>query len=266
MLISSYSTTHSSYQQSTAGISKYLEQLSSGKKINSAADNPAYLVILQGMEGQENGYQQAYRNVQDTTSLLNVSEGAMNDSVNVVGDMQGLSIEAANGTLTDEDRSYIQIQMNQLASQVNYNANSTNFNGINTNNGSLTNFVAQVGANSGQTMSFSIGDLSSDALGYNINVSSQANAEYSISTLDSARQKISSSQSQVGALTNSLEYTGDNLVEADSNIQAAESRMGDTDMAAAISNLNSEKIKQYASIYAMKQNMAMMGSNISLLV
>ena len=106
----------------------------------SAADNPAYLVILQNMEGQSRGYEQAIRNAQDTTSMLYTAEGAAGDSSAVLQDMRALSVQAGDGTLTDQDRSYIQAQMTQLGSQLTANANGANFNGMATNDGSLVGF------------------------------------------------------------------------------------------------------------------------------
>ena len=263
---SSYSSALRSYQQSSNKISNDMTQVSSGKKINSAADNPAYLVILQNMEGQSRGYEQAIRNAQDTTSMLYTAEGAAGDSSAVLQDMRALSVQAGDGTLTDQDRSYIQAQMTQLGSQLTANANGANFNGMATNNGSLAGFQAQIGADSGQTMSVALPDLTANALGVGgVDVSTQTSAQSAIASLDAATQQLSSSRSGFGAQTNALEYTVSVLTQADENTQAAASQIGDTDMAKAMMDLRNEQVKQYASIYAMKQNMTQQKSSISLL-
>lgn len=266
MVINSYTPALSTYQQNNWASAKQTEQIASGKKINHAADNPAYMVILQGMLSQSTGNQQAYRNTADTSSLLQVADGAMTDTANIMEDMRSLSVQAANGTLTDEDRSMLQQQMNQLRSQVNSNAANTQFNGITTNDGSLQDFTAQIGANAGQTLSFSLNNMSAEALGINSTINTQAAAADSIDSFSAAQGHLAASQGQVGALTNVLSHTASSLSQADENLQSTMSGMGDTNMAQAISTLNASRIKQYANIYAMKQNIGLQQSTLSVLV
>lgn len=255
---------YSVYRQNTAAVHQQVQQIAAGKKVNTAADNPAYLVMIQGMLAQEKGYSQAYENTQSSSSLLNTAEGVMGDSSSVLQDMRELSVQAANGTLTDEDRSMIQQQMSQLASQVTTNARNTQFNTINTNDGSLTNFVTQIGANSGQSVSFSISDLSAAGLGLSSDVTSQNAAQSTLASVDNALSQLSSTRTAVGAMTNRLEYTGEGMQETVANLQSSQARMGDTDIAAAMMGLNAAKIQQYATIYAMKQNIGLQQSSISL--
>lgn len=232
-----------------------MQQISSGKKINSAADNPAVLAILSQMQGQIGGLDQAYSNTQQSISLLNTAEGAMADSTDVIQSMRDLAVQAGDGTLTDQDRIAIQQQMNQYASQLNNNANYTQYNGINTNDGSLNNFTTQVGANSGQTTITSIGDASTAALGINTDVSTQAAAANSLETIDNALQQISSERSNIGAVTNGLEMSNNNTNQSVTNLQSAASGMGDADLAFQVSLFSQSNIQSYVSMMILSKQM-----------
>jgi flagellin len=266
MQINSSSSTISSYNQSLMNGQKAMQQISSGKKINSAADDPAVLAILSQMQGQIGGLDQAYSNTQQSIALMNTAEGAMSDSTDIIQSMRDLAVQAADGTLTDQDRGAIKQQMNQYASQLNNNANYTQFNGINTNNGSLNNFITQVGANSGQTTSTSIGDTSLAALGINTNVSTQAAASSSIGTIDNGLQQISSERANIGAVTTGLEMSSNNTNQSSTNLQSAASGMGDADLAYQASLFGQSNIQSYVSMMILSKQMQNQKQNaISLL-
>ena len=265
MQINSYSPSLSSYNQNLASSQKAMQHLATGKKINTAADNPAVLAIITAMQGQVSGLDQAYSNTQDSMSLLNTAEGAMDDSTSVLQDMRTLSVQAANGTLTDSDRADIQLQMDQLSAQLDTNAKNTQFNGMNTNDGSLNNFVTQTGANAGQTVTTSIGDTSVAALGINTNVSTQAAAMNSLGTIDNGLQQITSDRTDLGAVTNSMQFLADNTNQSSINLQSAASGMGDTDIAAETSLFNNSNIKLYASIMVLSKQLNQQKGTLSLL-
>ena len=261
MQINSYSTATNYYKTNMLNSQKSMQHLASAKSINNAADNPAAIAILAGMQGQTNGLSQAYQNTRNSQSMFVASDGAMGDSAEVVQSMRTLSLQAANGTLTDEDRSFIQQEMNQLSSQVDYNANNTQFNGIYTNNGSLNNFVTQVGANSGQNIATSIGGVSSQNLGINTDVSTQQGAEVSIGGIDGAQQQLSTARSQVGSVTNGLEVSSSNVSQSSTNLQSAASRIGDSDMAREASLFNKTNVQSYASMMMLVKQMQNQKSN-----
>lgn len=254
-----------SYSQNLASSQKAMQQLATGKKINSAADDPAVLAILSGMQGQVGGLDQASDNTRNSISLLNTAEGAMGDSSSILQDMRTLTVQAGNGTLTDGDRAAIQQQMNQLSAQLDTNARSTQFNGINTNDGSLTNFVTQTGANSGQTVTTSISDTSAAALGINNDVSTQAAATNSLGTIDNGLQQISSDRTELGAVTSSLQFSADNTNQSSINLQSAASTMGDADIAKEASLFSASSIKLYASVMVLAKQMNQQKGIISLL-
>lgn len=225
-----------------------LQNLSSGKKVNHAADNPAALVILQGMQAQTNGLNQAYDNTQNSISLFNTASGAMSSSTDALQDMRTLAVKAGNGILTASDRSYIQGEMNQLSAQIDSNAANTQFNGINTNDGTLTDFVTQTGANQGQTSFASIPDVSLAALGTATDVSTQAVSQTTLASIDTSLQSITSAQAKVGSLTNALKSSANNTLQSSINMQNSASVMGDTDMALQNVRLNQVKLQQYTAI------------------
>jgi flagellin len=266
MNINSYTPSTSSYYKNYAEQQKHTQNIASGKKVNSAADNAAALAIIQGMYGQINGDNQAARNIQDSVSLLNTAEGAMNDSTDVAQRMRELSLQAANGTLTDQDRSYIQQEMNQLGAQLNANANNTEFNTIKTNDGSLTNFTTQVGANSGQTAVTSIGSTTTAALGISADVSTQSAAASSLSTIDSGIASITSARTAIGATVNALGYTSGSVTQAAESLTSAASVMGDADIASELSLFKQSGIKLYTNLMALSKSMNQRESVLSLLV
>ncbi|NMM61470.1 flagellin [Clostridium sp. P21] len=264
MQIQSYSSSY--YNQSIAGKQMAMLRIATASKLNSAADNAANLAISENLKSQGTGLDQASRNIQDSTSLLDTAEGSMGNSTDVLQRMRELTVQAGNGTLTDEDRSCIQQEMDQLKSQLDSNAKNTQFNGIYTNNGTLSNFTTQIGANSGENMSISIGNVSSDALGISTNVATQSSASDSLKSIDGAINRLSSSRSKIGAITNSLDYTMDNANQTSLNYQSANSNYTDSDIAQQISLFTQSNTKLYSSIAALSNSMQQQQSSISLLV
>ncbi|MDU2064976.1 MAG: hypothetical protein E6713_09035 [Sporomusaceae bacterium] len=242
--ISSYSYSNQ-YQIASQ---KAAQQVATGKKVNQAADNPAVLAILSKMAGQISGYSQGVANSQSSADLLNTAEGSMGNSSDVMQRMRQLSVQAANGTLTDEDRSMIQQEMGQLSAQVDMNAGQTQYNTIYTNNG-MSERVAQTGANAGQNQTYSLSDASTAALGIqSVDVSTQSGANDAIAALDKGLSQLSSSRAYAGTMINSLHRSADNSAQMAANQQSSASSMGDSDVANAYSLFQQSNLKMYVNM------------------
>lgn len=158
--------------QSQGALSKSMQRLSSGLRINSAKDDAAGLAISDRMTAQIRGLNQAARNANDGISLAQTAEGALQESTNILQRMRELAVQSANDTNTSTDRQSLQSEVSQLISELDRIANSTSFNGKNLLDGTLTDATFQIGANAGQTISFSIGDSRANALGADANYTS----------------------------------------------------------------------------------------------
>lgn len=246
------------YQSHANNLARAMERLASGQRINRAADDPAGLAISERMRAQIRGLQQAQRNAQDGISLLQVAEGALGESHAILQRMRELAVQAANGTLSDEDRQYIQAEIDQLIDELTRIGNTTQFNTMPLLDGSFTGKRIQVGANAGQYIEVSLGDMRAAALGVGpgLSVLSAADADKAIGTIDEAIRSVSSQRSSIGALQNRLEHTINNLATTAINLQAAESRIRDIDMAAAIMEVVKYQILTQVSIAVMAQAQA----------
>jgi flagellin len=212
---------------------KSMEKLSSGLRINRAGDDAAGLAISEKMRGQIRGLDMASKNSQDSISLIQTAEGALNETHDILQRMRELAVQGANDTNVTNDRTAIQNELNQLMSEIDRIATTTQFNTQNLLNGSFTG-TFQIGANSNQVITVSIASMGTPGLGIsagNISVGSNALASTSINALDTAIASVSSQRSQLGAVQNRLEHTINNLGTASENLTAAESRIRDVDMA-----------------------------------
>lgn len=231
--------------------SKAMQKLSSGLRINSAADDAAGLAISEKMRSQIRGLDQATNNAQNGISLLQTAEGALNETHDILQRMRELAVQGANDTNTTEDRDQIQTELNQLMSEIDRIANTTQFNTKNLLNGSFS-ATLQVGANAGQTISFSISAMNTGGLGLglsatNISVSTNADASTAISALDNAIKLVSTQRSNLGALENRLDHTINNLSTSSENLTSAESRIRDVDMAKEMSEETKDSILAQAA-------------------
>jgi flagellin len=212
---------------------KATEKLSSGYKINRAADDAAGLTISEKMRSQIRGLTQASKNSQDGISCVQTAEGALNEVEDMLQRMNELAVKAKNGTNTTEDRSAIQSEVDQLSSEINRVQSSTQFNNQNLLDG---NFSAgknlQVGANSGNTIQFKIKKMSASAIGVgSLCVTNESQAGSAIDSIKAAIKSVSSQRSDLGAIQNRLEHTIKNLDNVVENTTSAESSIRDTDMA-----------------------------------
>ena len=212
--------------------SKSTEKLSSGYRINRAGDDAAGLSISEKMRSQIRGLNKAASNAQDGISLVQVAEGALNETHSILQRMNELATQAANDTNTSTDRTAIQAEIDQLTSEINRIQSTTQFNTMNLLDGTFSSKNLQVGSLSGQSIGISIKNMNASSLGVDaLKVSSFASAGSSMDKIQSAINLVSTQRSTLGALQNRLEHTINNLNTTAENTQAAESRIRDVDMA-----------------------------------
>mgnify|MGYP000762801708 CR=1 FL=1 len=216
----------------TNALQKSTEKLSSGYKINRAADDAAGLSISEKMRSQIRGLNKAASNAQDGISLVQVAEGALNETHSILQRMNELATQAANDTNTSTDRNALQQEMDQLTSEIDRIRSTTQFNSMNLLDGTFTGKNLQVGALSGQSISISIGNMNASSLKISgLKVSSFSAAGAAMASIQAAINSVSTQRSKLGALQNRLEHTINNLNTTSENTSAAESRIRDVDMA-----------------------------------
>ena len=221
----------------TSAQAKSTEKLSSGYKINRAADDAAGLSISEKMRSQIRGLNKASSNAQDGVSLVQTAEGALNETHSILQRMNELATQAANGTNTSVDRSAIRAELDQLTSEINRIQSTTQFNTMNlldgTFSGATKQMKLQVGALSGQSINFSIANMCATKIGLkaDLSVSTFTKAGSYMKAVQDAIEVVSKQRSAMGAIQNRLEHTIANLDTTSENTQSAESRIRDTDMA-----------------------------------
>ena len=221
----------------TSAQAKSTEKLSSGYKINRAADDAAGLSISEKMRSQIRGLNKASSNAQDGVSLVQTAEGALNETHSILQRMNELATQAANGTNTSVDRSAIRAELDQLTSEINRIQSTTQFNTMNlldgTFSGAKNKMKLQVGALSGQSIDFSIANMCATKIGLKttLSVSTFTKAGSYMKSVQDAIEVVSKQRSAMGAIQNRLEHTIANLDTTSENTQSAESRIRDTDMA-----------------------------------
>lgn len=235
-------------------LAKSTEKLSSGYRVNRAADDAAGLSISEKMRGQIRGLEQASTNAQDGTSLIQTAEGALAEMHSVIQRMRELTVQASNDTYVTADRQAIALELRALTSEIDRISSQTEFNTMKLLSGGFTGKVLQVGANAEQVITFGISAMSSSALGIgDAAVAAVVSAKNSgnditgvISVINSALTKISLQRSTLGAIQNRLEHTIANADNTAENLQAAESRIRDLDMADEMVKYSKSSILQQA--------------------
>ena len=211
------------------------EKLSSGYKINRAADDAAGLSISEKMRRQIRGLTQASANAEDGISMVQTAEGALNEVQDMLQRMNELAVKAENGTLTTADRSYINSEVTQLKSEIDRVASTTTFNEKNLLDGTLANGVSlQVGSESGQHITFTIAAMDGSTLGLTTaaaKCTTVSEAQALNAAVKAALQSVSQQRSDLGAVQNRLDHTIKNLDNVVENTTSAESQIRDTDMA-----------------------------------
>lgn len=236
----------------TSGLQKSTEKLSSGYKINRAADDAAGLSISEKMRNQIRGLNKASDNAQDGISLVQTAEGALNEVHSMLQRMSELSVQAANGTNDTTDRSSINDEIQQLKTEIQRVGSTTQFNKMNILDGTFStgaNKLLQVGANANQTIQINIDALQSvvgSSLKTDLKTETATNAQSAIGVVQNSIEKLSKLRSKLGAVQNRLEHTVANLDNISENTQSSESRIRDTDMAEEMVQYSKNNILQQA--------------------
>lgn len=219
------------YKTSTAQ-AKASEKLASGQRINRAGDDAAGLAISEKMRGQVSGLNQASRNAQDGISLIQTAEGALDETHSMLQRLRTLSVQSANGTYVTADRANIQAEVEELTKEITAIAGKTEFNNMKLLDGTTTTVNFQVGANKDQKIEVNLEEMTAAALDVDgLDISEQGDAEDAIDTIDKAINTVSGFRATLGAVQNRLEHTISSVDNSAENLQAAESRIRDTDMA-----------------------------------
>jgi flagellin len=229
--------------------SQSLEKLSSGLRVNRAGDDAAGLAISEKMRGQIRGLQQGSRNSQDGVSLIQTAEGALNETHSILQRMRELAVQASNDTNVSDDLDAIKEEVTELSNEITRIAEETEFNTQTLLTGGITGIEFQVGANSGQTIGLSINGMDAGALNLTgiLTVNITANQSVAIATVNDAIVSVSTERSNLGAIQNRLEHTIRNADNSAENLQAAESRIRDVDMAKEMQEFTKTNILKQAS-------------------
>lgn len=230
-----------------------IEKLSSGLRINRGGDDASGLAVSEKLRGQIRGLNQAERNIQNGVSFIQTSEGYLQENQDILHRIRELAVQSANGVYTPEDRMQIQVEVSQLVDEINRIASHAQFNGMNILTGRFardaeetgTNIMQfQVGANMDQSERVYIGTMTAEALGLQgaqgetgtISISTVEAANQAIGSLDSALKSVSKQRADLGAYQNRFEMASKGVSIAAENLQAAESRIRDVDMASEMVN------------------------------
>ena len=289
----SASLAQASLARNERALSKAMEQLSTGRKINTAADDAAGLAISSRMTSQIVGLEQSVQNAHDAISMIQTAESALDEMTNMLLRMRELALQASNGTGSVADRNYLQDEFGRLKDEIDRIANNTEWNGravLNGNAGGtgVFNVSYQVGGNAGQTISVNFGDMTGGGLatgasgiaaGTNsgaraladIAISggttalAQTNASAAMTGIDNAIENVSNQRASFGAAVNQLTHAIDNLTQVSINAASTRSRIMDTDYAKATSELAKAQIIQQAGTAMLAQANQLPASVLDLL-
>lgn len=240
-------------------LDKSLERLASGSRINHAGDDAAELAISENLRAQIRGLRQAKRNAQDGISLLQVSEGGLNEVSNILIRLRELSIQAASDTVGDTERQFADREFQSLKQEVDRIANVTMFNGTPLLNGKAGFFEIQVGTHNNPILDRVMyngerADASLDALKLGgESVATKQGAQLTLGVIDDALVRVNSIRSDLGAMQNRLQSTINNITITDENLSAANSRIRDADMAEEVSEMTKDNILMQSGISVLSQ-------------
>ncbi len=240
-------------------MNKSLEKLSSGQRINRAGDDAAGLAISENLKAQVRGLKQAERNAEDGISLVQIAEGALSEVSNILIRLRELSVQAASDTIGATERKFLNVEFEQLTSEIDRIANSTEFNRVPLLNGTGAVFDIQIGTRNDPisdrlTFDASSADVNVAALGLNLaSVADKISAQNSLSAIDQAIISVSGIRADFGALQNRLQSTVNNIAVSIENLSAANSRVRDTDVAAETAELTRNNILMSAGTSVLSQ-------------
>ena len=249
-----------SLSSSGVDLKQAMERLSSGKKINSAADDAAGFAIAERMTAQIRGLNMATKNVNDGLSMLGVIENATNDVTDMLHRMRELAIQAANDTNSSEDRGFLQKEVVELKAEIDRVADQTTYNGHVVLNGDFTDKSIQVGTEPTHKVTFSVADISTDKIGTgvgnmvsNIDIQTTTLAASALQIITDAIEQVAGDRATYGALQNRLEYTVSNLMNVAEFTTAARSRIEDADFAAESARLAKAQVLQHTGTAMLAQ-------------
>ena len=238
-------------------VTKSIAKLSSGLRINSAADDAAGLAISEKMRSQIRGLNQAESNAQDGISLIQTAEGALQQTTDILQRMRELVIKAEkSGVLSSEDQDALQVEVDALEVEIDRIATSTSFNKKNLLDGTATNLKFKIGANSAEvdTLTIGIGDMRASALTVSgLDVTTDTGAEDALKNIDNAIVAVSKQRAELGAIQNRMEYAIESISSTAENLTAAESRIRDVDMADEMVNYTKDNILQQSAMAMLAQ-------------
>lgn len=249
----------------TGNVLKTSKELSSGMKINSAADDASGLAVSEKMRSQIRGLNQASRNVMNGVSMLQTAEGYMQSTTDILQRIRELAVQSANGIYSDEDRAMLQTEVEQLVSEVDRISQTAEFNGMTLLSGRFAEdgIKLQVGANTDQNFTVKLGDMSATALGLkgagqdgteqSISLSDPESANMALATVDEALKTVNINRADIGASMNRMEMAQKGINIASENIAASESRIRDADMAKTITEHVKNQILQQSSVSLLSQ-------------
>jgi flagellin len=249
-----------SLSSSGVDLKQAMERLSSGKKINSAADDAAGFAIAERMTAQIRGLNMATKNVNDGLSMLGVIENATNDVTDMLHRMRELAIQAANDTNSSEDRGFLQKEVVELKAEIDRVADQTTYNGQVVLNGDFTDKSIQVGTEPTHKVTFSVADISTDKIGTgvgnmvsNIDIQTTTLAASALQIITDAIEQVAGDRATYGALQNRLEYTVSNLMNVAEFTTAARSQIEDADFAAESARLAKAQVLQHTGTAMLAQ-------------
>lgn len=250
-------------------LSKNIEKLSSGMRINRAGDDASGLAVSEKMRAQIRGLRQAERNAEDGISFIQTTEGYLGETTDILHRVRELAVQAANGIYTQEDRTQIQVEISQLVDEIDRIASQGQFNKMTMLTGRFANPTTggtplasmwfHIGANMDQRVQAFVGTMTAFGLGLRLSdgtkttVSSIQSANSMLGTVDQALQKVNKQRADLGAYQNRLEFTAKGLMVAYENTQASESRIRDTDMAEEMVAFTKNQILTQASVSMLAQ-------------
>lgn len=245
----------------SAKVNSSIEKLSSGVQVNRAGDDAAGLAISEKMRAQVNGLDTAKKNAQNSISLIQTAEGALFETHSILQRMRELSVQSANDTNTISDREKMQLEMDQLRQELDRIAKATEFNTKALLNGEYSRDALSfhIGANAGQNMQTTLGKMDAKTLGVAgsgdkaISIEKPKDANEAIKALDEAIEKVSEERAKYGAIQNRMEHSINNLGIASENLQAAESRIRDTDVAKEMMEFSKNKIISESGVSMLAQ-------------
>ena len=289
----SASLAQASLAKNERALSKAMEQLSTGKKLNTAADDAAGLAISSRMTSQIVGLEQSVQNAHDAISMIQTAESALDEMTNMLLRMRELALQASNGTGSVADRNYLQDEFGRLKAEIDRIANNTEWNGravLNGNAGGtgVTDVSYQVGGNAGQTISVNFGNMTGGGLATGASgiaagtnsgsraladlaisgattAAAQDNASAAMTGIDNAIENVSNQRASFGAAVNQLTHAIDNLTQVSINAASTKSRIMDTDYAKATSELAKAQIIQQAGTAMLAQANQLPASVLDLL-